>query len=60
MDRRKSLKLIATGAVAVPAVIAGCTSDDKKTTGDKPVDSTVGIDRDAGELAYEKKLDCTG
>ena len=30
MDRRKSLKLIATGAVAVPAVIAGCTTTDKK------------------------------
>ena len=60
MDRRKSLKLIATGAVAVPAVIAGCTSDDKKTTGDKPVDSTVGIDRDAGELAYEKSLIAQG
>jgi hypothetical protein len=29
MDRRKSLKLIATGAVAVPAVIAGCKTDDK-------------------------------
>jgi gluconate 2-dehydrogenase gamma chain len=56
MDRRKSLKLIATGAVAVPAVIAGCKTDDKKTTADKPVDSTVGIDRDAGELAYEKNL----
>ena len=31
MDRRKSLKLIATGAIAVPAVIAGCKPDDKKT-----------------------------
>ena len=30
MDRRESLKLIATGAVAVPAVIAGCNTDDKK------------------------------
>ena len=30
MDRRKSLKLIVTGAVAVPAVIAGCKTDDKK------------------------------
>ena len=30
MDRRKSLKLIVTGAVAVPAVIVGCKTDDKK------------------------------
>ena len=30
MDRRKSLKLIITGAVAAPAVIAGCKTDDKK------------------------------
>ena len=31
MDRRKYLKLIVTGAVAVAAVIAGCKTDDKKT-----------------------------
>lgn len=58
MDRRQSLKLIATGAVAVPAVIAGCKTDDKKT--DKPADTSIGIDRNAEELAYEKKLIAQG
>lgn len=55
MDRRQSLKLIATGAVAVPAVIAGCKPDDKKAV-EKPVDATIGIDRNAEEMDREKKL----
>lgn len=56
MDRRKSLKLIATGAVAVPAVIAGCKTDDKKTPDAKSTDASTGIHRTAEELEYEKKL----
>lgn len=54
MDRRKSLKLIATGAIAVPAVIAGCKTDDKKSTAkDEPKFS---LDRNPDELKYEKEL----
>src|SRR5262249_24343222 len=55
MDRRKSLKLIATGAMAVPAVVAGCKTDDKKTTeaAKKP---TFNLDRNADELKHEKEL----
>jgi gluconate 2-dehydrogenase gamma chain len=54
MDRRKSLKLIVTGAVAVPAVIAGCKTDDKKTTAkDEP---TFNLDRNPDELKYEKEI----
>jgi len=60
MDRRQSLKLIATGAVAVPAVIAGCKTDDKKTIEAKPADSAVAIDRNAEELQYEKGLIAQG
>jgi len=56
MDRRKSLKLIVTGAVAAPVVIAGCNTDDKKTKEVKPAEPTVGIDRNAEEMEYEKKL----
>ena len=53
MDRRKSLKLIATGAIAVPAVIAGCdTADDKP----KAADPTFNLDRNPNELKYEKEL----
>src|SRR5215471_7634652 len=55
MDRRESLKLIATGAIAVPAVIAGCTPEEKKATetGSEP---TFALDRNADELKVEKKL----
>ncbi len=56
MKRRESLKLIATGAVAVPAVIAGCNTEDKKATEAKTTDSAIGIDRTAEEMEYEKKL----
>jgi gluconate 2-dehydrogenase gamma chain len=56
MDRRKSLKLIVTGAVAAPVVIAGCNTDDKKAKDVKPAEPTVGIDRNAEEMEYEKKL----
>ena len=44
MDRRNSLKLIITGAVAAPAVIAGCKTDDKKTE-NKINDPKFTIDR---------------
>ena len=44
MDRRKSLKLIATGAVAVPAVMAGCATDDKKETA-KAAEPVFNLDR---------------
>lgn len=56
MDRRKSLKLIATGAVAVPAVIAGCNTDDKKTDTAKAEELKFNLDRNPDELKYEKEL----
>jgi hypothetical protein len=54
MDRRKSLKLIATGALAVPAVIAGCSPGEKKT--DKVPKTEFNLDRNPDELKYEKEL----
>ncbi|HWC53305.1 MAG TPA: gluconate 2-dehydrogenase subunit 3 family protein [Chitinophagaceae bacterium] len=55
MDRRKSLKLIATGAVAVPTVIAACNTEDKKTT-QQVAEPTFNLDRNADELKHEKEL----
>lgn len=55
MDRRKSLKLIATGAVAVPAAIAGCATDNKKTN-EKTAEPVFNLDRNPDELKYEKGL----
>ena len=56
MDRRKSLKLIATGAVAVPAVIAGCNTADKKPVEAKTNEPVFNLDRNPDELKYEKEL----
>lgn len=55
MDRRKSLKLIVTGAVAAPAVLAGCKTDDKKAD-NAANDPKFNLDRNPDELKYEKKL----
>jgi len=56
MDRRKSLKLIATGAIAAPAVIAGCKNDDKQEIGNKPEENKFNLDRNPDELKYENEL----
>lgn len=57
MDRRKSLKLIVTGAVAAPVVIAGCNTEDKKTgTVAKPGEPVFNLDRSPDEIKYEKEL----
>jgi len=54
MDRRKSLKLIVTGAVATPIAIAGCKTDDKKTVETK--EPVFNLDRNPDEIKYEKSL----
>jgi gluconate 2-dehydrogenase gamma chain len=54
MDRRKSLKLLATGAIAIPAVLDGCTPNDKKVTA--ATEPTFNLDRNPAELKYEKEL----
>lgn len=57
MDRRKSLKLIVTGAVAAPVVIAGCNTQDKKAdTAAKPGEPVFNLDRNPDEIKYEKEL----
>ena len=56
MDRRKSLKLIAAGALATPAVIAGCKNEEPKTTDKKPVENSFNLDRNPDELKYENEL----
>ena len=56
MDRRKSLKLIVTGAVAAPIAIAGCKTDDKKIGEAKADDPKFSLDRNPDELKYEKEL----
>lgn len=56
MDRRKSLKLIVTGAVATPIAIAGCKTGDEKTAQPKTADNKFSLDRNPDELKYENKL----
>jgi Gluconate 2-dehydrogenase subunit 3 len=54
MDRRESLKLIVTGAVAVPAVVAGCNPEDKKAVA--AADPTFDLDRNPAEVENEKRI----
>ncbi|TMI77778.1 MAG: gluconate 2-dehydrogenase subunit 3 family protein [Bacteroidetes bacterium] len=58
MDRRKLIKLITTGTIAVPAVIAGCKEEEKKTEATK--EPQFNLDRTKEELAYEKSLLAAG
>lgn len=50
MDRRKSLKILAAGAVAIPTVVGACNPEDKKQ---EPV---FNLDRNPDELKYEKEI----
>ena len=52
MDRRSSLKLLATGAIAAPVVLTGCETDSNKVA----KEPTFELDRNPDELAMEKKL----
>ena len=54
MDRRKSLKLIATGAIASGAVAAGCTTSDEKDV--KKEEPAFNFDRAAPELERDTAL----
>lgn len=53
MDRRKSLKLLATGAVVVPSLLTGCKTEDKK---DVPETPKFELDRNPAEVENEKRL----
>lgn len=56
MDRRQSLKLIATGALAGTAIAAGCTTEDKNATGAPTTGPTFTLDRFPDEVNNEKRL----
>ena len=56
MDRRRSLKLLATGAIAVPTVIAGCNTDDKKVSTAAIGEPQFNLDRNPDELKREKEI----
>lgn len=53
MDRRKTLKLLVTGAVAVPSVLAGCSPADNKEKIEEP---TFALDRNPDEIENEKRI----
>lgn len=55
MNRRKSLQLLATGALASGAMIAGCNTEDKKKI-EAVANPKFALDRNADELKYENKL----
>lgn len=53
MDRRKSLKLLATGALATPLAIGSCTNDTEKKKADA---TSFSLDRNPDELVMEQQL----
>ena len=53
MDRRKLIKLITTGTIAAPVVLAGCREEEKKEVAKEP---EFHLDRNKEELEYEKSL----
>ena len=55
MDRRKSLKLIAAGALASGALASGCNPEDKNKT-DVTTEPTFNLDRNEHELKHEKEV----
>lgn len=63
MDRRQSLKLIATGAIASGALVAGCATDDKKAkepATPAPAKPEFSLDRSPEEMEYERALRAKG
>ncbi len=60
MDRRKSLKLLATGAIAVPTVIAGCNTADKEAGAAAIDEPQFNLDRNPDELKREKEIIAKG
>ena len=58
MDRRKLIKLITTGTIAVPAVIAGCKDGEKRPEVAK--EPQFNLDRTKEELEYERTLLASG
>ena len=54
MDRRKSLKLIAAGALATGAVVTGCKTEEKEDA--KSAEPQFSLDRNEDELKREKEL----
>lgn len=53
MDRRKSLKLLATGALAAPLTLSGCKNEDNNAKATEPV---FHLDRSPDEILLEKKI----
>jgi gluconate 2-dehydrogenase gamma chain len=56
MDRRKSLKILTTGAIATGAIISGCDTPKNEKTEAKVEKNAFALDRAKEELEREKKL----
>ena len=56
MDRRKSLKLIATGALASGVIVTSCKTEDKKKPDEVAAEPTFNLDRNPDEIAREKEI----
>ena len=54
MDRRKSLKILATGALASPIALSGCTTESQKESAS--ANPSFNLDRSPDEIILEKKI----
>ena len=54
MDRRKSLKILATGALASPIALSGCTTESQKESAS--ANPNFNLDRSPDEIILEKKI----
>lgn len=54
MDRRKSLKILATGALASPIALSGCNSNSKEESSN--TNASFNLDRSPDEIILEKKI----
>ncbi len=60
MDRRKSLKLIATGALAGGVLATGCKTEEKKEIPKDTEAPKLNLDRYDQEMAHEKEIAAKG
>jgi gluconate 2-dehydrogenase gamma chain len=56
VDRRKSLKLIAAGTLAVPAALSGCNTVETPEKDTKTPELKFSLDRNPDELKHEKEI----
>jgi len=56
MDRRKTLKILATGAIVSPSILAGCTDQEKEDNTGAKEETKFALDRSPEEVRNEERI----